>query len=206
MSPLEDPVIERPDEPSGAAAAPEQTTAVEAQRQVYGVIAEFETPQQLLKAVWAVRHRGYEKLDTYTPFPIHGLDQALGLGASKLGWIVVGCGLMGAAAAILLQWWTGAVDYPLVIGGKPFFALEFATPITFELTVLLSAFGAVLGMLFLNGLPRYYHPVFQHARSKRATDDRFLLAIEADGEKFDAEGAVAALEAAGGQHTEVVAE
>jgi hypothetical protein len=203
MSPLEDPVAGQQEESSGAAVAPE---AAEAQQKIYGVIAEFEGPQDLLKAVRAVRHRGYEKLDTYTPFPIHGLDRALGLRASRLGWIVLGSGLMGTAAAVLLQWWTGAVDYPLVIGGKPFFALEFATPIMFELTVLFAAFGAVLGMLFLNGLPRFFHPVFQHAQAARMTDDRFLLAIEAEGEKFDAQEAVEALEAAGGNHVEVVAE
>jgi hypothetical protein len=201
MSPLEDPVIEQPEPSSGAAAAP-----AEPQRQIYGIVAEFEDPHELLKAVRAVRHRGYEKLDAYTPFPVHGLDRALGLKASNLGWFVVGCGIMGAFAAVLLQWWTGTIGYPLVLGGKPFFAPEFATPITFELTVLFSAFGAVFGMLFLNGLPRYSHPIFEHAQASRLTDDRFLLAIEAGGENFDAEQAIAALEAAGGKHVEVVAE
>jgi hypothetical protein len=206
MSPLEDPVARQQEETSGAAAAPEATTTAVAQQRIYGAVAEFEGPQELLKAVRAVRHRGYEKLDAYTPFPVHGLDRALGLRASRLGWIVVGSGLMGTAAAVLLQWWTGAVDYPLVIGGKPFFALEFATPIMFELTVLFAAFGAVFGMLFLNGLPRFYHPVFRHAQAARMSDDRFLLAIEAEGDNFDAQDAVEALEAAGGNHVEVVAE
>lgn len=200
MSQLEDSVLDQPNaENNGAAAAP---AIVEAP--VYGAVAEFSTPEELIEAVAAARARGYSKLDAYTPFPVHGLDQAMGARRSRLGWVTLVCGVAGAAAALLLQWWTGAVSYPLVIGGKPFFALQPSIPITFELTVLFAAFGTVLGMLFLNGLPRFYHPVFQHSRYQRATDDRFLLAIEAEGEGFDAEGAAAALEGAGGRHVEVV--
>jgi len=178
--------------------------AVATKARVYGAAAEFEGPQELLEAVAALRERGFRKLDACTPFPVHGLDEALGLRRSRLGWIVLGAGLLGAAAALLLQWWTGTVAYPLVIGGKPFFALEFSIPVTFELTVLAAASGAVFGMLALNGLPRLYHPVFNHPRVRRATDDRFLLAIEAESDDFDAEEAVEALRSAGGRHAEVV--
>jgi hypothetical protein len=173
---------------------------VAAPARVYGAVAAFDTPEALLDAVAAARARGYSNLDAYTPFPIHGIDEAMGAKRSGLGWIALVAGVAGAGAALLLQWWTGSVSYPLVIGGKPFFAFEFSVPVTFELTVLFAAFGTVIGMLLLNGLPRFYHPVFQHSQYHRATDDRFLLAIESD----DAEDAAAVLEAAGGRHAEVV--
>lgn len=173
---------------------------------VHGVVAEFESPHELLEAAHAVRARGYTKLDAYTPFPVHGLDEALGIERSKLGWFVLAMGVLGGGLALLLQWWTGAVDSPLVIAGKPLFAFEFSVPITFELAVLLASFGAVFGMLALNGLPRFYHPVFQHSRFERAADDRFFLAVESDSADFDAEKAAGALRSAGGQHTEVVTE
>lgn len=199
MSQLEDSVLDQP----GAAVQPTEG-GVQAPAQVYGAVAEFDSPEELLEAVRAARERGYSKLDAYTPFPVHGLDEAMGASRSRLGWIVLGAGVFGAAAALLLQWWTGAVDSPLVIGGKPFFAFEFSIPITFELTVLFAAFGAVFGMLALNGLPRFYHPVFQYPRFHRATDDRFLLAIEAAGEQFDADEAAGLLRSLGGRHAEVV--
>jgi hypothetical protein len=107
-----------------------------------------------------MRSEGFTKMDAFTPFPVHGLDHALGLGRSRLGYVVFGAGFVGMVLALLLQWWTGAVDYPLVIGGKPLFAFEFSIPITFEVTVLLAAFAAVLGMLAVNGLPRLHHPIF----------------------------------------------
>lgn len=187
---------------TGAAAAPQTAERVS----VYGVVAEFESPEKLLEGVRAARALGYEKMDAFTPFPVHGIDEAMGARRSRLGWIVLGGGIAGAAAAVLLQWWTGAVASPLVVGGKPLFAFEFGLPIIFELAVLLAAFAAVLGMLALNGLPRFYHPVFKHSRFDRAADDRFLLALEANGAGFDAEQAVEILKSAGGRHVEVVTE
>jgi hypothetical protein len=173
---------------------------------VYGVVAEFESAEALVEAVRAARARGFAHLDAYTPFPVHGLDEALGLDRSGLGWIVLVMGVVGAGCALLLQWWTGAVASPLVIAGKPLFAFEFSIPVTFELTVLFAAFGAVVGMLALNGLPRFYHPVFQHPRFSRAMDDRFLLAIERGGADFDAKAAAAMLRSVGGRNAEVIAE
>ncbi len=183
--------------------APEKVALPES---IYGAVGEFATPEALLRAVRVVRERGYTKLDAYTPFPIHGIDKAMGTERSKLGYVVLGGGFLGAAAALLMIWYTGAVDYPLVIAGKPLFALEFSIPITFELTVLFAAFAAVLGMLALNGLPRLYHPVFQHSKFAGATDDKFLLAIEADAEDFDPERAAGLLESLGAQHVEVLGE
>ena len=169
-------------------------------------MAEFENPQKLLAAIRGAQKRGYRKLDAYTPFAAHGIDAALEPKRSKLGFIVFGMGALGAATALLLQWWTGAVDYPLVIAGKPLFALEFSIPITFELTVLFAAFGAVFGMFAINGLPRLYHPIVQHSRFGRVTDDVFLLAIEADSENLIRRKRPASCAALGGTHVEVIAE
>ncbi len=187
---------------AGTAAAPQRSE----KPAIYGVVAEFDSPEQLLEGVRAARALGYGKMDAFTPFPIHGIDEAMGVGRSRLGWIVLGGGVVGATSAVLLQWWTGAVSSPLVVAGKPLFAFEFAMPIIFELAVLLAAFGAVFGMLALNGLPRFYHPVFQHSRFDRAADDKFLLALEANGARFDPEQAAEILEGAGGKHVEVVTE
>jgi len=170
---------------------------------VAGVLGDFATPEALLAAVGELRSRGYQKLDALTPFPIHGMDEALGAKPSRLGYLVALGGAAGAGAALLLQWWTGAVDYPLVIGGKPFFAFEFSIPITFELTVLLASFTAVLGMLALNGLPRFYHPVMNAERFRGATNDRFLLVVDAADPLFDPERTAALLHSLGCEHTEV---
>lgn len=171
---------------------------------IHGVIGEFASPEALLAGVRAARAEGFERLDALTPFPIHGIDEALGASRSKLGYIVTALGVVGCAAALLLQWWTGARAYPLVIGGKPLFAFEFSIPITFELTVLAAAFGAVFGMLALNGLPRFYHPVFHYRRIHAASDDRFLLVIENSGPAFAAEEARRCLESMGATNVEVV--
>lgn len=159
----------------------------DAPKDMWGVVAEFEDEEQLLKAGRAMHHQhGYTKLDAMTPFPVHGIETALGMPRSILGFIVICVGLTGTMTAILLQWWTGAVDYPLVIAGKPLFAFEFAMPIMFELSVLFSAFACVFGMLLLNGLPRLYHPTMNFSRIQRATDDGFLLVVEKSDPKFSA--------------------
>ena len=173
---------------------------------VHGAIGEFDSPEELLDAVRAVRAKGFTKLDALTPFPIHGIDEAMGASRSKLGFIAATMGLAGCASALLLQWWTGVKAYPLVIGGKPLFAFEFSIPVTFELTVLAAAFGAVFGMLILNGLPRLYHPVFNYRRIHTASDDRFLLVIESPGATLGAEEAKRVLESQGARNVEVVME
>jgi hypothetical protein len=172
----------------------------------YGVAAQFASPEALLAAVRGLRSEGFTKMDAFTPFPVHGLDQALGLGRSRLGYLVFGGGFLGMVSALLLQWWTGAVDYPLVIGGKPLFAFEFSIPITFELTVLFAAFAAVLGMLAVNGLPRLHHPVFGCESFRRVTDDGYLLVIESDDPKFDPRACTERLASLGATRTEVVEE
>jgi hypothetical protein len=170
----------------------------------YGVVGNFDTPEDLLRAIRTVRTAGFSQLEAYTPFPIHGIDEAMGEGRSPLGRIVMVCALIGIAAAVLLQWWTGAVDYPLVIAGKPLFAVEPSVPIMFELGVLLSAFGAVFGMFALNKLPQFYHPVFNYSKYAGATNDRFLLAIEARDPKFNADDVKTLLDSLGSRHSELV--
>ena len=172
----------------------------------WGLIAEFPNPARLLEAAQAVRERGYSKFETWSPFPIHGMDQAMGLGGSKVGWIVLAGGLTGMATGITLQWWAGTVAYPLVLGGKPLFAWEFGMPVIFELSVLLSAFGAVFGMLGLNRLPKPFHPLDRLKRFKRVTDDAFFLTIEASDPKFNLEESRKLLESLGGQGVTVVEE
>lgn len=148
-----------------------------------GLLAEFSDPGALHDAVVDLRKRGYSRLDTFSPFPIHGMDRAMGLPVSKLAFLVFGGALVGLLGGFLLQWWTSAVDYPINISNKPLFAIESSVPIMFELTILFSGLTAVGGMLALNGLPKPYDPLFYSERFGRATDDGFFLHVgEADGE------------------------
>ena len=177
-----------------------------AERRLYGAVAEFATPDALLEAARRMRENGYTKMDACTPFPVHGIDRALGIPHSRLGYIVFAGGLTGFVAGILLQWWTGAVDYPLLVGGKPLFAFEPSIPIIFELTVLLSAFAAVGGMLALNRLPRLHHPLFELEAFHRVTNDRFFLAVEAADPKFRPDETKALLESLGAESAALVEE
>ena len=152
---------------------------------IYGLLAEFSDPGMLLHAAQEVRKAGYKHFDTHSPFPIHGMDRAMGLGNSKVGYITLIGGATGLGLATWLQWWTSAVDYPINISGKPFFAFEPSIPIMFELTVLFSALAAVAGMFALNGLPRPYNPLFYSRSFARVTDDAFFLHIAASDKQFD---------------------
>ena len=152
---------------------------------VYGLMAEYDSPDTLLEACKAVRDAGYKKTDSFSPFPIHGMEEALGLPESNVGKIAILFSFAGAGIALLLQWWTAVKSYPLIVGGKPLFAFEPSIPITFELTVLLSCFSSVFIMLALNGLPRFNHPVFGAKGFERVGDDRFMLPIEKSDPKFD---------------------
>jgi hypothetical protein len=167
------------------------------EKELYGVAAAFNSPDDLVKAAKEVKKAGYTKIEAYTPFPMHAIDDVLGLPHSKLGYFVIVGGLTGTGLALLLQWWTGAGDpnlfptwtglaaYPLIVGGKPPFAFEPSIPITFELTVLLASFTAVFGMLALNALPRLYHPIFNFRNAHRISDDQFVLVIEKTDPKFN---------------------
>lgn len=148
-------------------------------------LAEFDSAYDVYHAAEKVRDAGYKQWDVHTPFPVHGMDRAMGLSDSPLGWIVFVCGLTGCTVAFLMMWWMNGVDYPIIIGGKPGAWLPSMIPVMFELTILLSAFGAVFGMLGINQLPRHHHPVFYSDRFEKATDDRFFISIEAKDDKFD---------------------
>jgi hypothetical protein len=152
---------------------------------IYGLMAEFENPNDLVAAARHAREAGYAKLDAYTPYPIEALTEALDVHDRKLPALVLLFGILGGLAGYALCWWTSVVAYPLNVGGKPFHsAPAFIVP-TFETTILFAAFAAVLGMLGLNGLPMPYHPVFNTPRFALASRDRFFLCIEARDPKFD---------------------
>lgn len=172
--------------------------------QVYGVLAEFAHPGELLHAAEAVREAGYRHFDTHSPFPIHGMDKAMGLGNSIVGWITLGGGITGLALATLMQWWMGAYDYPIGISGKPFFAVEPSIPIMFELTVLLASLATAAGMFALNGLPRPYNPLFYSKNFLRVTDDAFFLHIAASDGRFNQEATTKMLQDLGASNVETI--
>jgi hypothetical protein len=152
----------------------------------YGVMAQFETPEQLLEAANRAHAAGYRKMDAYSPMPIEGLAEAVGFGFNWVAPIVLFFGLSGGAGGFGLLWWISVIAYPHNIGGRPFNSWPAYIPITFECTVLLAALSAVIGMLALNKLPQPYHPVFNvESFAKRASIDRFFLCIEASDPKFD---------------------
>ncbi len=153
---------------------------------LYGLLAEFENPDELVTAAHAARKAGYRKMDAYSPLPVHGLAEALGFEKTRLPLIVLLGGIAGATIGYLLQYWTTVIDYPLNIGGRPLHSWPAFIPITFEMTILIAAFSAVLGMLALNGLPQPYHPLFNVKRFKLATRNRFFLCIEAVDPQYDA--------------------
>ncbi|NQV15522.1 DUF3341 domain-containing protein [bacterium] len=169
-----------------------------------GVLARFANPAELIEAAKKVREAGYKKFDCHSPFPIHGMDDAMGLKRSPLGFIVGGMTLTGALVGMTLQYWVAAVEYPLVISGKPFFSWQAFIIITFALFVLFGAFGAVLGMFHLNRLPRLHHPVFYSDQFARVTDDAFFVSIEVEDPKFDDKQTQAFLTGIGGVDIELV--
>ncbi len=172
--------------------------------EVFGVLAEFPSPQALCDAAKKVRDKGFTQWDTHSPFPIHGMDGYMGMKPSKLGWIVLVCAILGVSGGFLLQWWTSAVDYPLIIAGKPYNSYQLWVPITFELGILLSAFGAIFGMLVLNRLPAWYHPLFKSKHFHKVTDDGFFLHIQARDTQYDAVRTPEFLQQIGGINIEIL--
>ena len=175
---------------------------------VYGIAAEYPTAAALYHAAERVRDAGFKKWDVHSPFPIHGMDDAMGLGKSWLSAPVLIGGCTGLFTAIMLTFGPSWFIYPLTVHGKP---TDWATvpaffPIMFELTVLFSAFTAFFAMLIMNGLPRWYHPIFNWDRFSRATNDGFFLVIEARDPRFTESEAQQLLEQSGGQHITVVHE
>jgi len=167
------------------------------------MLGAFAGPAELLNAAKIIRQAGYKKFDCHSPFPIHGMNAAMGLKRSPLGWIAGFLALGGGAFAFALQWWTSSIDYPIVISGKPFFSFQAYVPVTFALAVLSAAFAAALGMLIINRLPRYHHPLF-YSDGFTPSDAEFYVSIDADDDKFDAAKTREFLKSIGGWDIELI--
>lgn len=182
------------------------TTMTTTSRKVYGMGAELPTAADLFHAAEQMRDAGFKRWDVFSPFPIHGMDDAMGLGKSAVSYIVLCCGLMGTATALLLELGSALYLYPLVVQGKPtnIFTIPAFFPVIFELTVLFSAFGAVFGMLALNLLPRWNHPLFNWDLFNAATDDKFFVVVEASDARFSEKETQAFLTKVGGTNVTLI--
>lgn len=166
--------------------------------QPHGLIATFKTTPDLYHAAEKVRDAGYKFWDCITPFPVHGLDKAMGVKRSIVPRFSLAGGIIGFCTGMSMIWFMNAFDYPLVVGGKPYFSPMFAFPVSYELTILFTAFATIGGMFFLNRLPMHYHPVLKYDNIHRGMDDHFFIVIESRDPKFDAARTRALLEKAGG--------
>jgi hypothetical protein len=166
-------------------ATPEIHSSTEKPSETWGLVGYVKTPADIYKTCEALRTAGYKKFDAYTPFPVHGLEHAMGLKPSRLPFIVFGAALLGATSALAMMIYMNVIDYPMNIGGKPYMTLPSYVPITFELTILFSAFAAFFGTWGLNGLPKYFDQVMQHPMFGRASDDLFFVSVEAEDPNFD---------------------
>ena len=153
--------------------------------EVYGLLAEFEDHEALLSASKRTYEAGYREIDAFSPYPVHGLDEAIGVKRTRLPYLVLTCGLLGAALGFSLQYWVSAIAYPLNIGGRPFFSWPSFIPITFECGIIGAAFSAGIGMILANKLPMPYHPLFNVESFDRASQDRFFLCVESTDPHFD---------------------
>ncbi|HKT47539.1 MAG TPA: DUF3341 domain-containing protein [Candidatus Acidoferrales bacterium] len=170
----------------------------------FGLLGEFESPKQLLGAAEKVRDAGYKHIDAYTPFPVEGLSEALGLKRNKVPLLTLIGGLCGGLGGFGFQYWVNVISYPQNIGGRPFNSWPAFIPVTFEMTILFASLTAVFGMLALNGLPQPHHPLFNAERFKMASTDRFFLCIESTDPKFHLADTAHFLQSCHAQHvTEV---
>src|SRR3954471_12375428 len=168
-------------------------------KKTYGLVAAFDTTPDFFHAYEKVRDAGFLQWDALTSFPVHGLDAAMGVRRSKVPRFSLAGGITGFCTGMSLILWTGAIEYPLIVGGKPYFSPMFAFPISYELTILFTAFATIIGMFFLNRLPMHYHPVMKAPQFVRAMDDRFYIVIETNDPKFNAAATRDLLVAAGGK-------
>jgi hypothetical protein len=172
----------------------------------FGIMAEYTTPADAIHAAEKVRDAGFLKWDVFTPFPVHGMDKAMGLKNSMVGWFSFIGGVTGYTTGMLMIWFLNAFDYKIMIGGKPMFSPFSAFPPSYELTILFGAFGAIGGMLFLNRLPRLHHPLLKNKRFALATHDRYFVVIETADPKYNEVETRNLLEAAGSKRIELVEE
>ena len=177
-----------------------------APQRTFGYLAEFPNPAALYHACEQVRDAGYRDWDSHSPFPLHGAEKAMGFKWSKVPWFSLVFGFSGAGLAFWLQTWVATTASPLIISGKPLFSWQAFVPITFEVGVLFTAFGTLLGMFLLNGLPRLHHPLFSSTAFERFSDDAFFISIEAKDANFDVEGTRSFLTELGATSIELVEE
>lgn len=154
----------------------------------YGYLALFDSAPAVYNAARSVRDEGFKKWDVLTPFPVHGLDEAMGLRRSKVPVFTLCGGVIGFITGMLIAWYMGQFDYPLIVGGKPFFSPIFPFPVAYELTILLAAFGTLGGMFITNRLPMHYHPVMNYDKFRHLTDDKFAIVIESADALFSETG------------------
>ena len=163
----------------------------------YGLIAEFDSPSAVVAAARRTYGAGYRRINAYSPFPIEELSEAIGFHRDYVALCTLICGVLGAVGGFTLQYWTGGIDYPINVGGRPLMSLPSFIPITFECTVLLAAFGAFLGNLLMNRLPQPYHPAFNVPSFARASQDRFFLCVKSDDPMYNRTKTRAFLESLG---------
>jgi hypothetical protein len=178
---------------------------LEAVHPLYGMMAEFETPTQLVEAARRVREAGFKKFDAYTPYPIHELDDAMDLHDNRVSLFTLIGGIIGGCTGFGLCSWVEAVALPLNIGGRPLISVPMYIPITFELTILLGGLTAAISMILLNGLPLPYHPVFNVEKFANASRSKFFICIESNDPKFDRDGTASFLESLGAEEISEVA-
>ncbi|HJT55218.1 MAG TPA: DUF3341 domain-containing protein [Ktedonobacteraceae bacterium] len=152
---------------------------------IYGLLAEFDTPTELVVAARRAYEAGFRKMDAYSPFPIEELAEAIGMHSDRVPLVVLVGGILGGLGGYMMQYWIHVISYPLNIGGRPFHSWPAFIPVTFEMTILFAGLAGAFGMLALNGLPMPFHPLFNSSRFAFATRDRFFLCIEAEDPKFD---------------------
>lgn len=188
------------------AAAAKNIYRTEAGANGHALIAEYANPADLTHAAEKVRDAGYTRWDVFSPFPVHGMEEAMGVPPSRLPLLVAILGLTGAALGFIFQWWVTAVAYKMVVQGKPYDAWQPWVPVGFEIGVLFTAFTCILGMFAFNGLPRPHHPLLCNQRFLRVSDDKFIIAIESEDPRFDPKSTRDLLQSAGAVAVEVVEE
>ena len=173
---------------------------------LYGQVALFDTAADIYHAAEKVRDAGFKKWDVYTPFPIHGMDEAMGLKRSKVTFFCLIGGVSGFFIGMLMVWFMNGFEYPLIVGAKPYFSPIYPFPVIYEMTILLAAFGAFFGMFLSNSLPQHYHPIMNYRKFSRVTDDKFIIVIESNDRLYHEMKTKSFLEEIGGKEITILEE